>query len=228
MLCAVIFDFDGVIADSEALHLRAFNVLLKPFGVEISTEAYYRDYLGLTDFECFTQVVADRHLGLDEAAVRDLVARKNRIFKEFAATEGHIIDGVVPFLSLLGDANIPMAICSGARRTEIQQILDQAGLGRCFETVVAADDVAKGKPDPEGFLLTLEKLNQNRRPPIVSSQCVVIEDSHWGLSAARAAEMRTIAVTNSYDAAQLTTADLVVARLDTLTLQQLHQLCHSP
>jgi len=225
MLRAVIFDFDGVIADSEALHLRAFNVVLRPFGVVISTEAYYRDYLGLTDFECFTQVVAGRRLGLDEAAVRDLVARKNRVFKEFAATEGQIIDGVVPFLNMLGAASIPMAICSGAKRIEIGQILDQAGLNGYFETIVAADDVAKGKPDPQGFLLALDRLNEGRHPPITAAQCVAIEDSRWGLSAAQAAGMKTIAVTNSYDAAELTAADLVVDRLDALTLDHLHGLC---
>ncbi len=224
-LRAVIFDFDGVIADSEALHLRAFNAILKQFGVQIATEVYYNDYLGLTDFECFTQVALDMGLGLDEPGVRDLVGQKNIVFKELAASEGQIIDGVQTFLEMLSESGVPKAICSGALRIEIQQILDQSELGGHFEIIVSADDVKKGKPDPEGFLLALEKLNQTHEPMIDANQCVVVEDSHWGLAAAKTAGMKTVAVTNSYEASELTTADRVVDRLDRLTLDQLRQLC---
>jgi beta-phosphoglucomutase-like phosphatase (HAD superfamily) len=91
--------------------------------------------------------------------------------------------------------------------------------------IVSAEFVKKGKPSPEGFLLTLRKLNRNRQNPILSNQCIVIEDSHWGLEAARAAGMHAVAVTNSYDADQLTLAEKIVTRLGDLSIDALQKLC---
>lgn len=109
--------------------------------------------------------------------------------------------------------------------TEIELVLDEAKLRQFFVVIVSAEQVKKGKPSPEGFLLSLQKLNKKYRPPIAAGECIVIEDSRWGLQAARAAGMHTIAVTNSYDAAQLTLAEKVVARLNELTIDDLQQLC---
>ena len=89
----------------------------------------------------------------------------------------------------------------------------------------AMEQVRKGKPDPEGFLLTLKKLNQNRQKHILPNHCVVIEDSHWGLNAAKAAGMHTIAITNTYDAEQLSIAERIVTRLNELSISDLRQLC---
>jgi beta-phosphoglucomutase len=126
---------------------------------------------------------------------------------------------------MLKENNVPMAICSGAVRAEIELILEQARLRHFFAIVVSAEQVKKGKPHPEGFLLTLQKLNNNRKSPITAEQCVVIEDSHWGLEAARAAKMHTVAVTNSYDADQLSLAEKIVTRLDELSMTDLQRLC---
>jgi len=129
------------------------------------------------------------------------------------------------FLDLLAQAQVPMAICSGALRPEIELILEEAGLRDHFDIIVSAEEVRHGKPDPEGFLLALRKLNDIRPETIAPECCIVIEDSHWGLKAARAAGMRTVAVTNTYDAAQLQQADKVVARLDQLTIHDLQRIC---
>jgi len=98
-------------------------------------------------------------------------------------------------------------------------------LRNLFDAIVSAEEVTRGKPDPEGFLLALQGLNESTVAPITPGQCVVIEDSHWGLQAAHAAQMHTIAVTNTYDAEQLTVAQLVVERLSDLTLDDLSRLC---
>jgi beta-phosphoglucomutase family hydrolase len=225
MLQAVIFDFDGVITDSEILHLRTFNRVLAQFDIEIATEEYYKNYLGLTDLECFKAVIDKNQTGLDEHQIENLIRQKNRMFRELAKTEGRIIEGVRDFLQLLKQNNIPMAICSGALRTEIELILEEARLRSLFEVIVSADQVRKGKPDPEGFILTLKKLNQKSSNSIAGSQCVVIEDSHWGLEAAKAAGMHTIAVTNSYDAEQLASAEKIVTHLDELSIGDLQKLC---
>lgn len=225
MLRAVIFDFDGVITDSEILHLRAFNEVLAQFGIEISTKDYYKKYLGLMDEDCFKLVAKKNRLSLDCQNMRNLMAQKTRIFEQLAKSEGRIIEGVPEFLRMLQQNNVPMAICSGALLAEIELILEEARLRHFFSVVVSAEQIKKGKPNPEGFLLALQRLNHGRKDPIRPEQCIVIEDSHWGLEAAKAAGMHTVAVTNSYGADQLSLAEKIVDRLDQLSIDDLHQLC---
>ncbi len=224
MLRAVIFDFDGVITDSEILHLRAFNQVLARRGIQISTGDYYKNYLGLSDLDLF-KTMAERNLGLNGDQIDDLLKQKKRAYEQLAKTEGRIIEGVSDFLQMLEQNNIPIAICSGALRVEIELILEESRLRRFFEVVVSAEQVKRGKPNPEGFLLTLQKLNQNAQDVISPAQCVVIEDSHWGLEAAKAAGMHTVAITNSYDADQLTPAEKVITQLSELSIGDLQQLC---
>jgi beta-phosphoglucomutase len=225
MLRAVIFDFDGVITDSEVLHLRAFNRSLAPYGVEISTKDYYANYLGYSDFDCYKALIDNGLLKIDEQQISDILAQKSKIFEELSRTEGRTIEGVHEFLRMLEENKIPMAICSGALMVEIELVLDEARLRHFFCAIVSGDQVKKGKPSPQGFLLTLQKLNKKCRPPVAAGECIVIEDSRWGLAAGKAAGMHTIAVTNSYDADQLTLAEKVIARLDELTIKDLQQLC---
>jgi len=225
MLRAVIFDFDGVITDSETLHFRAFNKALEQFGIEITTEDYYEDYLGLMDIDCFALIADKNRLGLNARQIKNLARQKSQVFEELAKTEARIIEGVRDFLVMLKHNDITMAICSGAILREIEMILEKAELRSFFEVIVSAEQVKKGKPNPEGFLLALQKLNEEKVHPILAGQCIVIEDSHWGLEAAKAAGMHTIAVTNSYTAEQLTMAEKIVKQLDALSIVDLQKLC---
>jgi beta-phosphoglucomutase len=225
MLGAVIFDFDGVITDSEILHFRAFNEVLSPHSVKLTQKEYYGEYLGLSDVDCFTTMIRQGKLDVPESTVKDLIAQKTRLFEKLARSEGEIIEGVRELLDLLAFNRIPMAICSGALRAEIELILEDSGLRGFFDEIVSSEQVKHGKPHPDGFLLALKKLNARRVTPLAAGHCIVIEDSHWGLQAAQAAGMHTIAVTNTYDAAQLSAADKVVPRLNTLTLDDLTRLC---
>jgi len=225
MLKAVIFDFDGVITDSEVLHLRAFNKSLVQFGIELTTKDYYQDYLGFSDFDCYKMLITQGLLKIDEQEIGDIIKCKSVIFEELARTEGRTIEGVHEFLKLLERNNIPMAICSGSLLVEIESMLDEAHLRHFFKAIVSAEQVKKGKPHPEGFLLALQKLNNDSpQSPAAANQCIVIEDSHWGLQAGKTAGMHTIAVTNSYDAEQLTMAEKVVTRLSDLTMDDLQRL----
>jgi len=240
MLQAVIFDFDGVITDSEILHLRAFNQALAQHNMEITKEDYYKDYLGLTDLDLFDLLVAKSLLKADAREIANLAEQKKLAFEKLAKAESSIIKGVRDFLQMLKQNNIPMAICSGALLTEIELILEEGRLRSFFEVIVSAEQVKKGKPNPEGLLLTLQKLNRIVSPaqPVLSkaegagiqnlilpNQCIVIEDSHWGLEAAKAAGMHTVAITNSYDANQLAMAEKVVTQLSELSIGDLQQLC---
>ncbi|MCU0913363.1 MAG: HAD family phosphatase [Planctomycetes bacterium] len=225
MLQAVIFDFDGVITDSEILHFRAFNAVLTQYGFQLTKPQYYQKYLGMSDADCFRALIAEGRLPIPEAQIGGLGQQKTRVFEKLARTEGKIIEGVREFLGMLAVAQIPIAICSGALRAEIELILQESGLRDRFDTIVSAEEVQRGKPDPEGFLLALQRLNELWPAPITAPRCIVIEDSHWGLKAAQAAGMHAIAVTNSYEAPQLKPADRVVARLDELTMDDLQRIC---
>ena len=225
MFKAVIFDFDGVITDSEVLHLRAFNRSLVPYGVEISTNDYYTNYLGFSDFDCYKALIDNGLLNIDEQQIGGIINEKSKIFEELTKTEGRTIEGVHEFLQMLQENNIPMAICSGSLLVEIEVVLEESRLRHFFAEIVSAEQVKKGKPHPEGFLLALQKLNKNCHPPIATNECIVIEDSHWGLQAGKAAGMHTIAVTNSYGAGQLTIAEKIVTHLNDLTINDLQQLC---
>ncbi len=225
MLRAVIFDFDGVITDSEILHFRSFNQVLAQHGIEITVKDYYKDYLGLTDLDLLNLLVNKGLLELDDEGIKNLAKQKEQVFEKLAQTEGRIIGGVRDFLEMLKDNSIRMAICSGALLAEIEMILEEARLRSFFEVIVSAEYVKKGKPNPEGFLLTLQRLNEKSRTPVLPSQCIVIEDSHWGIEAAKAAGMHTIAITNSYDAEQLSLAEKVVTHLSQLSIKDLQELC---
>ena len=225
MLRAIIFDFDGVITDSEVLHLRAFNRSLAPHGVEITTKDYYQNYLGFSDFDCYKVLVDRGLLKIDEAKISDIIEEKTKIFEELTKAEGRTIEGVHDFLRMLEQNNVPMAICSGSLMAEIELMLEEAGLRDFFAAIVSAEQVKKGKPHPDGFLLSLKRINEGCQSPIAADQCVVIEDSRWCLEAAKKAGMHTIAVTNSYDAEQLSMAERIVTRLTDLSMDDLQQLC---
>ncbi len=226
MLKAVIFDFDGVVADSELLHYRAMNKAFDLYGLSVPKEEHWEKYLGYTDYDNVRAVNRDYRMGWDEATVQELVRHKTRIFDEVAVAEAVIIDGVLSFVDMLRQNGIPIAVCSGATRNDIDLILEGTSLASRFDPVVTADDVKEGKPHPEGFELALKRLNDRGKERISAGRCVVIEDSHWGLQAARSAGMHTIAVTNTYDAGHLGPyAEMVVKRLDEIEMSDLQGLC---
>jgi beta-phosphoglucomutase len=218
---AVIFDCDGVIADSEPLHLRVFQAVLAPLGITMTGATYAERYLGLDDRGVFTEALRARGRVPAAGEVATLVAEKARRFRSVLEAEVCIYPGVVAFVRSL--AGVPLAVASGALRDEVELILARAGIGDAFAAVVAAEDVAAGKPDPEGFLRALAAL-EHEVGAIAPGACLVVEDSIAGLEAARRAGMRCLAVTNSYTAADLAAADLVVPTLEGMTLERVRAL----
>lgn len=226
MLKAVIFDFDGVLVDSEKLHLQAFNSVLAKYKIQISTDEYFEHFLGLSDREFFEAINnREKNLALTHMQFKKLLQAKTEAFKNLAVTHAPVIAGVPEFIKMLSANKIPMAIGSGALLPEIEMLLKGANLRNFFDVIVSAEQVKKGKPDPECFVLALELLNKKIRPSINPQDCIVIEDSHWGLEAAGKAGMHTIAVTNSYPADQLKPADKVVGNLGELTIGDLQSIC---
>lgn len=226
MLRAVIFDFDGVIADSEFLHYKALNKVFNLHGVHVPKDIHWEKYLGYTDIENIQAVSDDYNMNLTAVQIQELARQKAEFFKDLVREETAILDGVENLIELLRDHQIRRAVCSGAIREDIEQMLAGSDLMDAFEVIITAEDVQKGKPDPQGYLLALKRLNKDLKDPIKPGECVVIEDSHWGLAAAAAAGMHRVAVTNTYPAEQLRDkAEMIIARLDELTLDDLKNIC---
>ncbi len=224
MLKAVIFDFDGVISDSEPLHYKAFAGAAAKFGFKLSKELYYKDYVGYCDRECFENMIRNFPDQLKMADIDEMVDIKTRLFDEMAKTQANIIPGVEQLINLLKDNQIRIAICSGAILRDILLMLNGSNIKQVFEIIVSDEDVSQGKPDPQGYTLALKKLNENGQSQIQPEQCIVVEDSHWGLMAAKAAGMKTIAVTNTYDREKLQMADKIVENLSEITFEDLQNL----
>lgn len=226
MLRAVIFDFDGVIADSEFLHYKALNKVFNLHGVHVPKDVHWEKYLGYTDIENIQAVSEDYKMNLSPRQVKEFARKKTEFFNELVREETAILDGVEALIDMLQAHHIRRAVCSGAIRNDIEQMLAGSDLMDAFEVIITAEDVKKGKPDPQGYVLALEKLNQDEKTPIKPAECVVIEDSHWGLAAAAAAGMHPVAITNTYPAEQLRDkAEKIITRLDELTIDDLENIC---
>jgi beta-phosphoglucomutase len=228
MLAAIIFDFNGIIADDEPLHLEMFQKVLAEQGIPLFREEYYRSFLGMDDRDCFKAVLAARKRPADDDLVDQLIAKKADYYAR-AIQERLIIFPGVKELIVAAAATYPLAIASGALRHEIEGILNAIGLRPAFLAIVSAEDVRHGKPAPDCFITALARLNQSRSgrqgaAPIAAAACLVIEDSPWGVTAAHAAGMKCLAVTNSYPAESLKEADHVISTLEGLPLVALKGL----
>jgi len=225
-LAAIVFDFDGVIADSERLHLAAYQRVLAALGLELSGGDYYAQFLGYDDVGVFRRYARDRELPWDDAAIKRLCAEKGSRFEELASRGEMLFPGAAAFIRA-ASAAVPIAIASGALTHEIEEILDRAALRDQFIAIVGADQCERTKPSPDPYLEAVHRIRRAGHP-VDASQTVGIEDSIWGLVSARTAGLRTVAVTNTYAHDELTPhAELVVNGLDGLTLEALERLCES-
>jgi beta-phosphoglucomutase len=222
-LQAIVFDFDGVIADSEPLHLTAFQQALAEEGIVLERDEYFTRYLGYDDVGMFEALARDRSLAWTDRHVTALVARKGTKLQAMLAGDV-LFPGAAAFIRAAA-AEVPIAIASGALRHEIVQIIEAAGLDDLFAVIVASGDTPQSKPSPAPYLLAFEQLQQATSATLDRQRCVAIEDSMWGLESARGAGLRCVGVTTSYAAAELAAAELVVAGLNTLTISALDRLC---
>jgi beta-phosphoglucomutase-like phosphatase (HAD superfamily) len=221
MLQAIIFDFDGVIADSEPLHLRAYQQVLESEGIALTREEYYTRYLGFDDSGLFRALAKDRGVAITDDKVDDWIDVKSRILEDLLNSGSILFPGAVTCIQTLA-RRFPLAIASGALEPEIAQVLGHTGLADCFKAISSASDGVRGKPAPDLYLLALAKLRGI--VDVSAAGCVAIEDSHWGLEAATLAGLRTVGITHTYPAAELGRADLVVNHLDEITIQTLEAL----
>jgi HAD superfamily hydrolase (TIGR01509 family) len=227
-LKAIIFDFNGVIVDDEPLHLELFRKVLLEEGIFLSDEEYHEKYLGYDDRGCFTAVLCDNSRTPDAASdlfIHELIERKAEYYRQAIQKRMLLFPGVVELVRRSAK-QFPLAIASGALRSEIEFVLERGAIRDCFQVIIAAEDVSECKPDPEGYLKALAQLNATLNAEIQAYECLVIEDSIAGIEAAKEAGMRCLAVTNSYQAEELNAADAIVKSLEGLAAGELFAKLH--
>jgi beta-phosphoglucomutase len=226
-LRAIVFDFDGVIANSEPLHLRAFQDVLARAGVTLTEQDYYTRYLGYDDVGVFTTVNADLGKGWSERERADMVADKALRLAELERDSSVMFPGAADAIRRSAAA-LPIAIASGALGPEIRRVLDREGLTEHFVAIVSAENTPLSKPAPDPYVLAVALLRKHiGGTPLQASECVAIEDSRWGLESARLAGLRTVGVTSAYDRSELQPfSDLVIGSIGELNLGDLRRLVH--
>jgi beta-phosphoglucomutase len=220
LLQAIVFDFDGVIANSEPLHLKAFQDALAQEGITLSADQYYERYLGYDDVGLLQALARDRQLPWTARHVTAMVALKGAKLQDMLQAGEVLFQGAADFIRQAAKA-VPIAIASGAMRHEILEILEGARLDQLFATIVASGDTPQSKPSPAPYMLAYERLQHVTSLDLDRRRVIAIEDSRWGLESARGAGLRCVGVTTSYGAGELVGADLVVGGLHELTLDAL-------
>jgi beta-phosphoglucomutase len=220
-LAAIIFDFDGVIADTEPLHFACFRQTLAEIGISLTESDYFANYLGYDDRECFMAALTAHRRPTDPSALAQLMQRKAHAYLESVKDHLVIFPGVREFVREASTA-YPLAIASGALRHEIEVILEQAWLRKDFLHITSAEDVTRGKPDPQPFLHALNALNRQRREQaITAGSCLVIEDSVPGIRGAKTAGMKVLAVANTHTIHDLHEAHAATQSLSHIRLSEL-------
>jgi HAD superfamily hydrolase (TIGR01509 family) len=201
----VIFDFDGVIADTESLHVAAYNHALAahaadiggPGPLQISPPSYFSRYIVYGDREGFQHMLHDNGRRTDAALLDTLTAAKEQFFLKSLSDFADPLPGVRETLAWLEERHIPRAICSGARRSEIDLLLAAFKLRHHFDVIVSIEDVRFGKPEPEGYNKAFDLLNLEYDAELDKARSLVIEDSAGGCSAGLAAGLRVLGVATS-------------------------------
>jgi beta-phosphoglucomutase len=221
-LRATVFDFDGVIVDSEPLHFRSLRDALRTEGVEITEEEYFGSFLAYDDRGAIRRALEHHNEPVDPDRMERLASRKVARFQELIP-EVPVFEGAAELVRALA-AEVPLAIASGARHEEVEAILRGVGLHDAFVTIVGAEDAPRTKPDPAPYLEAARRLAGRSGNGLPTADCLALEDSVPGIASARAAGMKVIGVANSYPAEKLQAAHRVVDSLVGLRVDDLRGL----
>jgi len=208
---AVIFDFNGTLSHDEPILCEIFCELFAEHGRPLSAQEYFDELAGLSDPE-----IVRTWLGRDNPSVDEVIERRIERYRELVA-DGSSVPYSVREAVRYAAERVPVAIVSGAAREEIEPVIGAAGLAASIRTIVGAEDVADGKPDPAGYLRALELLDGG----LGASEVVVFEDTEAGIASAKAAGIRCIAVLGTLAPERLAAADEIVPAIDVELMQRL-------
>ena len=209
---AAIFDFNGTVCDDEGLLYDIFRDILRPLGVDLDEATYFDELAGLADPELIAAALEREGVEVDDATHAQLVALRVSEYLRRAGADPPVRPGSRALIEALA-GRVPLAIGSGALRAEVEHVLEAAGLRGHFAVVVTAEDVERGKPDPETYATCLARLHAAGGDPLHPREVVVFEDSRFGVAAAQAAGMHAIAVLGTEPPERLAAADLVLPEL---------------
>ena len=201
MTDAIIFDFNGTLSDDEPIMCQIFIDLFAEHGKALSAQEYFDELAGLSDPE-----IVRTWLGEDHPDVDAVIAERVNRYRATVGDGSSIPEDVREAVRYAAE-RVPLAICSGAARAEIEPVVEAAGLAEYFRAIVSSDDVVHGKPDPEGYLKTLRLLGQ-------PTDALVFEDTEAGIASAKAAGLRVIAKLGTLEPERLRQADELVDRID--------------
>jgi HAD superfamily hydrolase (TIGR01509 family) len=227
MLRAIIFDFDGVIVDSEGLIFNLTREMAAQEGWTISEEDYYRDYLALDDRGLVEHLFQTHGKPLSAERRDELINWKFHAYQAIIREGLPPIAGADTFVRQCA-ARYPLAIASGSLRVEIEHLLIKMNLRECFEVLATADDCTQSKPDPEVYRLAMRRLNNLpafAASPLQASECFAIEDAPLGVVAAQRAGLRCLALTHSRPVEELRHADWVFKEFGEVSLEEIRKAC---
>jgi HAD superfamily hydrolase (TIGR01509 family) len=216
----VLFDFDGVLVNSEPLHYQAFAGVLAMEGQELTEQEYYRELIGFDDKGAFKHFYEKRGLPLSPKTFLSLMARKSQVMMELI--EGRkfsALPGVEEFVRGLWRRH-PLGICSGALRDEIEAMLEGISLRDCFSVIVSAEDVTVGKPDPQGYRRTLHLMSEKMGRTLRPADALIVEDAPTVIRSVKAAGFPVLGVAGSYAPEKLTDANWVTLTLRPTDVQR--------
>jgi len=209
---AVIWDLNGVIIDDMRFHFESFQAYLKQIGFEMTWEYFVARCTGTPPNEVFAEILPT--IG-NPVSIEKAIERKREIYFELAGGNMEMLPGVKALMEDLRSAGFVQAVASGATRVEIDTILAEFGIAGHMAAVVACEDVACGKPDPEPFITAAALAG------VEPARCVVIEDGEYGVRGARSCGMKALAVTNTQTREELAAADLIVGSLEEIDAARL-------
>ncbi|HEY8204080.1 MAG TPA: HAD family phosphatase [Pyrinomonadaceae bacterium] len=199
MIQAIFFDFNGVIINDERIHLRAYREVLQEHAVELTDNDYFAS-LGMDDVAFTRAAFARAEREVDDETARAIIDREHELHRSIIEAEVPFAPGVITFIKEAA-RKYELGIVSMAELSEIEHVLNPPNLLQCFAVIVTAEPGLNHKPAPDCYRRALELLNSKRRTdrklPLVPNECLVIEDAPPGVEAARAAGMRTLALTNT-------------------------------
>jgi beta-phosphoglucomutase len=207
---AVIFDFNGTLSNDEPILSEIFTELFAAHGKPLSAQEYFDQLAGLSDPEIVRTWLGEDHPDVD-AVIEERIVRYRA-----ACADGSSIEEPTRAAVRFAAERVPVAIVSGAARAEIEPVIEAAGIASLFTAIVPAEDVARGKPDPEGYRRALELLGGDLDPGDV----LVFEDTEAGIASARAAGMRVVAVRGTLLPERLAAAEEIVDRVDVDVLRR--------
>jgi HAD superfamily hydrolase (TIGR01509 family) len=200
-LKAIIFDFNGVIINDEAIHQQLIDDLLLGENLRPSGKEYQQICLGKSDFFCLRDILAQRGRIVSDDYLDKLIKKKGEAYHQIVSQMSKlpIFEKVIEFILDLQTRHLPLAIVTGALHEETEYILKKINIRQYFTVIVAGDDIKTSKPSPDGYLLAVEKLNQqNPDLCLQPSECLVIEDTPVGIEAAKNAGISVVGVANTY------------------------------